>query len=100
MTAPRFQSHQFPHLPPEDESAPSACAASGTCPDGDMGAPSGSLSIEQPLTAPRAAHRSAEERARSHLVRRRIGEWAGDIVGALCLFLIFYVLFFIGGILQ
>ena len=31
-------------LPPEDESAPSACAASGTCPDGDMGAPSGSLS--------------------------------------------------------
>lgn len=89
-----------PLLPPEDESAPSACAASGTCPDGDLGAPSGPLCFEQPLTAPGAAHRSEEGRARSHLARRELLDWIGDVIGALSLFLTFYILFFIGGILQ
>lgn len=86
---------------PEGESAPKG-APSGTCSDDALGiASSEPFSSEAPLTG--AAAGSDVDTARGRWIRvlrdldDRLGLW-GDVIGALSLFLLLFILLFFGGI--
>lgn len=86
-------------LPPRAENALEGVPL-GTCADGGGDAPSAPFYSQAPLAARRLGDWPTEGQLRARSRVRSVLHWAGEIIGCISLFAIYFLLLFLGEILR